>query len=92
MFSNDVNTNPDGMAHLLKADGSSAQVGVVENQLVITEKGTPGAVVAGSSGNGVIETVNLSARDNGVAIVGDPNYTGFSYNQEGAALLSRPGE
>lgn len=61
MFGNDFNTNPDGMAGLFKADGSAAQVGVVENQLIITEKGTPGAVVAGSSGNGVIETVNLSA-------------------------------
>ncbi len=61
IYGNEINTNPDGMAGLFKADGSAAQVGVVENQLVITEKGTPGAIVAGSSGNGVIETVNLSA-------------------------------
>lgn len=61
LLGNDAGTNPDGIAGLFKADGSAAQVGVTENQLVITEKGTPGAVVAGSSGNGVIETVNLSA-------------------------------
>ena len=42
-----VSSNPDGVVPLLKADGSSAQVGVVENQLIITEK------------SNVIETVNL---------------------------------
>jgi hypothetical protein len=42
-----VSSNPDGMAPLLKADGSSAQVGVVQNQLIITEK------------SNMIETVNL---------------------------------
>lgn len=39
--------NPDGIVTLYKADGSSAQVGVVQKQLVITEK------------SNVIETVNL---------------------------------
>ena len=47
MFGTIVNTNPDGVASLLKADGSSAQVGVVERQLIITEK------------SNAIETVNL---------------------------------
>jgi hypothetical protein len=45
-----VSSNPDGVANLLLADGSAAQVGVLPNQLVITEKG---------STTGVIETVNL---------------------------------
>ena len=43
-----VSAAPDGTAGLLKADASSAQVGVVEDQLIITEK------------SNVIETVNLS--------------------------------
>jgi hypothetical protein len=60
MFGNDVNTNPDGLSHLLIGDGSAAQVGVVENQIIVTEKGTPGAIAAGSSGSGAIETLNLS--------------------------------
>lgn len=67
MFLTEVSTNADGVTHLFKADGSAAQVGVVEDQLVITEKGTPGPVAAGSSGDGVIETVNLSA---GGAVIG----------------------
>lgn len=49
MFGSEVNTNPDGVVTLLVADGSSAQVGVVENQLIITEK------------TNMIETVNLLA-------------------------------
>jgi len=42
-----VHSNPDGVVTLLKADGSAAQVGVVENQLILTEK------------SNVIETVDL---------------------------------
>jgi len=47
MYGSEVNASPDGVVTLLKADGSSAQVGVVPNQLIITEK------------SNVIETVNL---------------------------------
>ena len=42
-----VNSNADGFAPLLKADGSAAQVRVAGNQLIITEK------------SNTIETVNL---------------------------------
>ena len=35
-----VNGNADGVATLLVADGSAAQVGVLTNQLVVTEKST----------------------------------------------------
>jgi hypothetical protein len=49
MFGSLVNSNPDGVTPLLDADGSAAQVGVVQNQLIITEK------------TGAIETVNLLA-------------------------------
>ncbi len=45
-----ANESPDGMTHLLVADGSAAQVGVVEDQLVFTEK------------SNAIETVNLTPR------------------------------
>ena len=47
MFGPFVGSSPDGVVTLLLADGSAAQVGVVENQLIITEK------------TNVIETVNL---------------------------------
>ncbi len=50
MFGSDVDSNPDGVMALLVADGSAAQVGVVENQLIVTEKG---------STTGVIETFSL---------------------------------
>lgn len=47
MFGSSINSNPDGVVTLYLADGSAAQVGVVANQLIITEK------------NNAIETVNL---------------------------------
>jgi hypothetical protein len=46
-YGSEVSSTPDGVVTLLKADGSSAQVGIVQNQLIITEK------------SNVIETVNL---------------------------------
>jgi hypothetical protein len=48
-----VDSSPDGIAPLVVADGSAAQVGVLENQLIISEK------------SNAIETVNLS-RENAV--------------------------
>jgi len=47
MYGAEVNSTPDGVVPLLKADGSSAQVGVVPNQLILTEK------------SNTIETVSL---------------------------------
>jgi hypothetical protein len=49
MFESYVSPAGDGMTNLLLADGSAGQVGVVQNQLIITEK------------NNGIETVNLAA-------------------------------
>ena len=48
MFGFGANSNPDGVAALLLADGSAAQVGVLPGQLILTEK------------TGPIETVSLS--------------------------------
>jgi len=47
IFGSDVSSSSDGVVTLLKADGSAAQVGVLPNQLIITEK------------SNTIETVNL---------------------------------
>jgi hypothetical protein len=47
IYGSNVTSNPDGVVTLLKADGSSAQVGVVQDQLIISEK------------SNVIETVSL---------------------------------
>ncbi len=49
VFDFGVGTGSDGIAGLVVADGSSAQVGVVEDQLIITEK------------SNAIETVNLNS-------------------------------
>lgn len=56
MYGSDVNSSPDGVVTLLKADGSAAQVGLLPNQLIITEK------------SNAIETVDLS----GGAVSGVP--------------------
>jgi hypothetical protein len=48
IWGSEVSSSADGSASLLLADGSAAQVGVAEDQLVITEK------------SNVIETVSLS--------------------------------
>ncbi len=48
MFGTSANSNPDGVVTLVKSDGSAAQVGVVANQLIISEK------------SNMIETVNLA--------------------------------
>lgn len=57
MYGSDISQNADGVVTLLKADGSAAQVGVVDNQVIITEK------------SNVIETVSLS---NDGAVTGAP--------------------
>lgn len=49
MWGTNVSSSPDGVVSLLVADGSAAQVGVVANQLIISEK------------SNMIETVNLEA-------------------------------
>lgn len=49
VFDFGVSPGADGVASLVKADGSSAQVGVLEKQLIISEK------------SNAIETVNLNA-------------------------------
>jgi hypothetical protein len=56
MYGSDVSSSSDGVATLLKADGSAAQVGVLPNQLIITEK------------SNAIETIDLS----GGAVSGVP--------------------
>lgn len=47
VFDFGVSPTPDGVADLVKADGSAAQVGVLENQLIVSEK------------SNAIETVDL---------------------------------
>lgn len=48
MFGPSVGSSPDGVAPLLMADGSAGQVGVLPDQLIITEKSS------------AVETVNLT--------------------------------
>ena len=49
VFDFGVSSDPDGVADLVKADGSAAQVGVLKTQLVVTEK------------SNAIETVDLAS-------------------------------
>jgi len=56
IYGHEVSNSADGVATLLKADGSAAQVGVLPNQLIISEK------------SNVIETIELS----GGAVTGSP--------------------
>jgi hypothetical protein len=56
IYGHEINNSADGVATLLKADGSAAQVGVLPGQLIISEK------------SNVIETVELS----GGAVTGLP--------------------
>lgn len=63
MFGPVVSSGADGVVSLLSADGSAAQVGVVQNELVISEKTFQGGTA------GIIETVNL---DPGGAVNGVP--------------------
>lgn len=60
IFDLHVSDRADGVATLLKADGSAAQVGVLPGQLIITEK------------SNVIETVDLSEG----AVSGSPSLVG----------------
>jgi hypothetical protein len=48
-----VSSSPDGVAALLVADGSAAQVGVLEDQLIFTEKSNAIETV-GLNGNGAV--------------------------------------
>jgi len=57
IFGGFVSPSPDGLVTLRVADGSAAQVGLIQNQLIITEK------------SNVIETVNLT---NSGAVSGTP--------------------
>jgi hypothetical protein len=54
MFGFGVSSNPDGMAGLIEANGSAAQVGVLPGQLIITEKATNA-----NANVGTVETVSL---------------------------------
>ena len=47
IYGSHISASPDGVVSLLTGDGSAAQVGVVQDQLIMTEK------------SGAIETVNL---------------------------------
>src|ERR1700722_2058414 len=67
-----VNTNPDGVTTLLVADGSAAQVGVLTNQIIVSEK------------SNVIETFDLLAdgavSGNPTLVAGIPSDAGIAVN------------
>jgi hypothetical protein len=57
IFDSGVSPGPDGASTLLKGDGSAAQVGVLENQVIVTEK------------SNAIEAISLSGEG---AVTGTP--------------------
>jgi hypothetical protein len=72
IFGDFVNTNPDGISTLLVADGSAAQVGVLTNQIIVSEK------------SNVIETFDLLAdgavSGNPTLVAGIPSDAGIAVN------------
>jgi len=54
-----ISAAPDGIATLLKADGSAAQVGIVTNALVITEKSNAIETVALNAGGAIAGQATL---------------------------------
>jgi hypothetical protein len=66
-----VSPNPDGVSTLLVADGSAAQVGVLIDQIIVTEK------------SNVIETFNLQ---NGGAVGGNPTLVSGIPSDAGKAV------
>jgi hypothetical protein len=72
IFGDSVNTNPDGVSTLLVADGSAAQVGVLTDQIIVSEK------------SNVIETFDL-LKDGAVSgsptlVAGIPSDAGIPVN------------
>jgi hypothetical protein len=67
-----VNTNPDGVSTLLVGDGSAAQVGVLTNQIIVSEK------------SNVIETFDLlsdgAVSGNPTLVAGIPSDAGIAVN------------
>ena len=72
IFGDFVNTNPDGVSTLLVADGSAAQVGFLDKQIVVSEK------------SNVIETFELLAdgavSGNPTLVAGIPSDAGIAVN------------
>src|SRR5580704_4155148 len=71
IFGDFVNTNPDGVSTLLVADGSAAQVGVLTNQIIVSEK------------SNVIETFDLRADG---AVSGNPTLVAGIRSDAGIAV------
>ena len=72
IFGDFVNTNPDGLSILLVADGSAAQVGVLTDQIIVSEK------------SNVIETFDLlkdgAVSGNPTLVAGIPSDAGIAVN------------
>jgi hypothetical protein len=67
-FGGFANTNPDGVSTLLVADGSAAQVGVLTNQIIVSEK------------SNVIETFDRAVSGNPTLVAGIPSDAGIAVN------------
>ena len=72
IFGDFVNTSPDGVSTLLVGDGSAAQVGVLTNQIIVSEK------------SNVIETFDLlkdgAVSGNPTLVAGIPSDAGIAVN------------
>ena len=89
LFGSDVSASPDGVVSLLKADGSSAQVGIVGNVLIVTEKSNV-IETAALTGDGAVTGVatlaqNIPANVNapfGLVTRGDNAYVTIAHADE----------
>ena len=88
-YGSDISRSPDGVAPLLKADGSAAQVGVVTGALVISEKSnvieTVGLLDDGSVSGTAMLVQNIPANVNapfGLVTRGDDAYVTIAHANE----------
>ncbi|MGA2275629.1 MAG: hypothetical protein ABSH00_18925 [Bryobacteraceae bacterium] len=89
IWGSDVSSSPDGVVTLLVADGSSAQVGVVENQLIITEKSnmieTVDLLSDGAVGGAPAKVLNIPSNVNtpfGLVTRGNDAYVTIAHSNE----------
>jgi len=89
LYGSDAAASPDGVATLLKADGTAAQVGVLVNQLILTEKSNAIETAAlntdGAITGSIMPVGNIPANVNtpfGLVTRGDDAYVSIAHADE----------
>ena len=98
LYGSDAAASPDGVATLLKADGTAAQVGVLVNQLILTEKSNAIETAAlntdGAITGSIMPVGNIPANVNtpfGLVTRGNDAYVTIAHADEIRSGSQRPG-